>query len=112
MAIQAVTDPGDPRLDDYRDLRDADLRRDLGVFAVEGRLLVERLLATPRFRTRSVLLTPDALDTLRERLAGIEAFVAGHDVVREVVGFKFHRGVIALGERPVPASIEAVANGA
>ena len=114
MAIEAITDPGDPRLDDYRDLRDAELRRERGLFAVEGRWLAERLLAARRFQARSILVTPDALAALRAPIAaaGVDAYVAGHDVVREVVGFKFHRGVIALGVRPAPDSVESVARGA
>lgn len=114
MPVATITDPADPRLDDFRDLRDADLRRERGLFAVEGRLMVERLLAASRFRTRSILATPDALDALGTWLPrdGLEAYVASHEVVRDLVGFKFHRGVIGLGERTRPPTIEALAAGA
>ena len=114
MPVATITDPADPRLDDYRDLRDADLRRERGLFAVEGRLMVERLLVASRFRTRSILATPDGLDALGAWLPrdGVEAYVASHEVVRDLVGFKFHRGVIALAERTRPPAIETLAAGA
>jgi tRNA G18 (ribose-2'-O)-methylase SpoU len=96
-----IGDARDPRLDEYRDLRDPDLRRARGLFAVEGRLLVERLLTRSRFRVRSVLVTPVAADALRGVLdrTRVPVLLASHAVMREVVGFPFHRGVIALGER-------------
>jgi tRNA G18 (ribose-2'-O)-methylase SpoU len=96
-----IGDAGDARLDEYRDLRDPDLRRARGLFAVEGRLLVERLLTRSRFRVRSVLVTPAAADALRAVLdrTRVPVLLASHAVMREVVGFPFHRGVIALGER-------------
>jgi tRNA G18 (ribose-2'-O)-methylase SpoU len=47
----AVDDPTDPRLADYRDLRDPAGRHryetDQGVFMVEGRVAVRRLVQSP-----------------------------------------------------------------
>jgi tRNA G18 (ribose-2'-O)-methylase SpoU len=107
VRLHPIDDPADPRLEDYRDLRDAELRRRRGLFAVEGRLMVERLLTISRFRTRSVLATPDSVDALRGPLGdvGIDAYVASHEVIRDIVGFKFHRGALALGERGESASL-------
>ena len=43
-----VTDPDDARLDDFRDLSDADVRPDRrGVVIAEGANVVERLVASP-----------------------------------------------------------------
>ena len=58
-----VTDPADPRVDDYRALHDVRARRRMeaggdghpGFFVAEGGHAVERLLASGR-RVRSVLL--------------------------------------------------------
>ena len=109
-----IRDAGDPRLDDYRELRDAGPRRERGLFVVEGRLLVGRLLAAPRFRTRSVLATPDAWTALAPVAAGTGAvaYVASHELIRAIVGFKFHRGALAVGERAGEPSLHALTSAA
>jgi tRNA G18 (ribose-2'-O)-methylase SpoU len=103
MLIERIEDPGDPRLADYRDLRDAELRRRRGLFIAESREVVRRLLIAGRFRVRSVLLTPPFLDNLRDLLeasdAGVDVLLTSPDTIRSVVGFDFHRGCIAIGER-------------
>lgn len=108
MPIELIDDPADSRLADYRDLRDAELRRTRGLFAVEGRLLVERLLTASRFRARSVLATPGMATALAPALNGVPAWIASHEVIRAVVGFPFHRGAVALGERGEPATLESL----
>lgn len=108
MAFESIDDPADPRLAEYRDLHDAELRRAHGLFAVEGRLLVERLLTASRFRARSVLATRGMAATLAPALGDVRTWVASHDVIRAVVGFPFHRGALALGERDDPTSLDAL----
>jgi tRNA G18 (ribose-2'-O)-methylase SpoU len=110
MDIQRIHDPGDPRVADYRDLRHPG-GRDRGVFVAESRSVVRRLLAS-RFRTRSILVTPPALESLGDALATPTEpppiYVTGHDVVRRIVGFDFHRGCLAAGERGAPAAPETL----
>jgi len=106
-----VTDAGDRRVDDYRELHDARVRRRMetggagpGFFVAEGVHAVARLLASGR-RIRSVLLDPTRLHTLRPRLAGLEApvLVADQPTLRAVAGFPVHRGVLAAADRwPLP----------
>lgn len=99
----------DPRLDDFRVLSDPALMRDRGLFVAEGRLAVERLLAS-RFRARSLLLLDSALDALAPALSaraddgGPDVYVADSAQLRLVTGFRFHRGCLALGERPAPGA--------
>jgi tRNA G18 (ribose-2'-O)-methylase SpoU len=103
MPRQPVDDPADARLDEYRDLRNGTHRRGAGLFVAEGREVVRRLLATPRFRTRSLLCTAPALEALAPALAAapdVPVYVARHATIRAVAGFDFHRGCLALGERP------------
>ncbi|MFD1049819.1 RNA methyltransferase, partial [Kibdelosporangium lantanae] len=49
--VTPVDDPGDPRLDDFRDLTTADRRPDRpggkGLVIAEGVVVVRRLLASP-----------------------------------------------------------------
>ena len=70
MRIEPIDDPADPRVADYRDIKDAELRLRHGLFVAESRAVVRGLLASARFRTRSILLTAPALDSLREALRG------------------------------------------
>src|SRR5581483_3964818 len=96
-----VDDVADPHLADYRELKDAALRRRAGVFVAEGRLVVRRLFDAGRFRVRSVLVTEAALDDLRDVLIdGAAVYVASDDTIKRIVGFKFHRGCLAAVERP------------
>jgi tRNA G18 (ribose-2'-O)-methylase SpoU len=103
VLVEPIDERSDPRLADYRDLKDADVRRRHGCFVAESREVVRRLLDGGRFRMRSVLLTHAALDSLRDALEltdpGVRVFLAPPDIVRDVVGFNFHRGCIAIAER-------------
>ena len=114
MRLQAIDDPTDPRVADYRDIRDAELRRRAGLFVAESRAVVHRLLASRRFPTRSILVTQPALDGLRGALETCDApvYLTTHEIAREVVGFDFHRGCLALGERGPEPSAEALVGAA
>ncbi len=111
MKVEIIEDPTDPRIADYREARDGHLRRHDGLFLVEGRLVVRRLLDASRFRIRSLLSTRRALDDLIEVLAGrdsLRAYQASIETIRAIVGFKFHRGCLALGERARPTAAHEV----
>ena len=103
MPIAQVDDPQDPRLVDYRQVPDPVLLRDRGIFVAESRLVVRELLAHPRLRTRSLLVTGAALDSLRDlldrRSDDLPIYVGTPQVLRQVVGFQVHRGCLAVGER-------------
>ncbi len=115
-----VTDPADPRVNDYRDLHDARARRRMetggagpGFFVAEGAHAVERLLASGR-PIRSVLLDPIRLEALGPRLAAVGApvLVTAQPTLRAVAGFPVHRGVLAAADRwplPDPAGLLAAA---
>ena len=117
MTVEQVADPDDPRLDDYRHLRDPSLRatveRRLGLFTVEGRLSVEALLAS-QHRVRSVLVEDAKVERLAPILSGVDApvYAVPHDVVGAVSGFQFHRGVLAAADRPEPLTVPDVAGAA
>ena len=95
----------DPRLNDFRIVSDPALMRGRGLFVAEGRLAVERLLAS-RFRARALLVIDSALERLEPVLAArgrdpdVDVYVADSAQLRLVTGFRFHRGCLALGERP------------
>ena len=112
-----VTDAGDPRLADYRDLRDVELRKSVesehGLFLAEGEKVVRRAVEGGH-RVRSLLMAPRWLDGLADVLERTDApcFVVPEDLAEEVTGFHVHRGALAsLERRPLPA-VEDVLAGA
>jgi tRNA G18 (ribose-2'-O)-methylase SpoU len=108
VPVLSIDDAGDPRLADYRGIPDPELARGRGVFVAEGRLVVRRLLAS-RFTTRSVMVTPAALDAVKADLEGRPCppvFVVPQGLMNSVAGFNIHRGCLAIGERPAPTPWE------
>ncbi|MGF1579932.1 MAG: TrmH family RNA methyltransferase [Gemmataceae bacterium] len=81
-------------------------------FIVEGRWPVEQLLAAD-FQVRSVLCVEGQHEDLLPLVAGRARLVlASKDEVNELLGFHFHRGVLACAERPTSASVsESVTGG-
>jgi tRNA G18 (ribose-2'-O)-methylase SpoU len=98
----------DPRLADYRDLRDVTLRKHLeaehGLFLAEGEKVVRRAVEAG-FEPRSFLMAPRWLDGLADVLDGSDApcYVVSEALAEEVTGFHVHRGALAsLHRRPLP----------
>lgn len=106
MPILQVDDPDDPRLDDFRDIRDRDARGPggrPGVFIGEQSLVVERMLERPSI-IRRILVAEHRRHWLESALAAaghpeVEAIVAPKAVLERVAGFEIHRGVVASGDR-------------
>jgi len=108
VPIVPTDDLNDPRLADYRNVPDPELLRDRHVFIAEGRVVVRHLLGSMRFMTRSVLVSPAALDGLRDALephASLPVFVMPVDQLSTLVGFNMHRGCLAVAERPTPPPV-------
>lgn len=110
-----VTDPADPRLDDFRDLTLADRRPDRpggrGLVIAEGAVVVRRLLESP-YPVRALLGVQRRFDELRRDLTDCAApyFVATAEVMAAVVGFHLNRGVLATADRvPFPPAAELLA---
>ncbi len=97
-----LTDLDDPRLDDYRDIKDRDLQgRDgyPGLFVGEQPLIVEKLLAKPGV-TKSLLLLPQWLDRLAPLASDdVAIYVVNTDLMQQVAGYRVHRGALAMGYR-------------
>jgi tRNA G18 (ribose-2'-O)-methylase SpoU len=110
-----ITDAADPRLADYRDLRDVQLRQHLevehGLFIAEGEKVVRRAVERG-FAPRSFLMAPRWLDGLADVLDHSDApvYVVAEALAEQVTGFHVHRGALAsLHRRPLPALAEVVA---
>ena len=116
MAQIRIDDVRDERLDEYRAIGEPELVRRRGLFVAEGRLVVRRLLEDPRYRVRSVLVSPAAYDQLADSLAPlverIPVYVCGLPNFGDLAGYNIHRGCLALAERPFEESYVQVAAGA
>ena len=110
-----ITSADDPRLADYRDLRDVELRKALeaehGLFLAEGEKVVRRALEAG-YDARSFLMAPRWLDGLADVLDRSPApcYVISEALAEEVTGFHVHRGALAsLHRRPLPSVDEVLA---
>jgi tRNA G18 (ribose-2'-O)-methylase SpoU len=105
----------DPRLADYRDLRDVQLRQHFeaehGLFLAEGEKVVRRAVEAG-FTPRSFLMAPRWLEGLDDVLTRSDApvYVLSEALAEEVTGFHVHRGALAsLHRRPLPPVEEVLA---
>jgi len=110
-----LDDPGDPRLADFRDLRDVELRKHLeaehGLFLAEGEKVVRRAVEAGH-PVRSFLMAPRWLAGLADVLDRSDApcYVVSDELAEAVTGFHVHRGALAsLERRPLPTVDEVLA---
>ena len=108
-----ITSADDPRLADYRDLRDVELRKSVeaaeGLFLAEGEKVVRRAAAAG-YAARSFLMAPRWLPGLADVLDGSDApcFVVSEALAEEITGFHVHRGALASLQRRPPTSLDAL----
>jgi tRNA G18 (ribose-2'-O)-methylase SpoU len=114
IVVCDISNPDDPRLDNFRDLNSIDRRPDLptgkGLVIAEGVLVVQRMLVS-RFAPLAFLGTDRRLDELKADLAGCPApyYRVSAEVMARVVGFHLNRGVLAAARRvPQPSVAEVI----
>lgn len=122
-----VTSLDDPRLEPYRNQRDAWLaashnpsnrapspeNENHGLFMAEGLLVIRALLASG-YRVHSFLATPARFEAIEAEVAakapGAPVFLAAPALMEDILGFDMHRGLLAAGRRrPPPAADEVIA---
>lgn len=108
MPVVPIDSAGDPRVQDYRAVREPELVRRRGLFIAEGRLVVARLVALPHYRIRSILVNEAGLAALRTHAGSaldeeaVAIYLAAPETIDAIGGFHFHRGCLAIAERPAP----------
>ena len=108
MARIRIEDLDDPRIAIYRSLKMTNQTRRLDQFVVEGEKLVARLLES-RFPLVSVLTTDRHEPRHGLSIADeVPTYVLPHELIDRLVGFPFHRGVLACAKRGRSPSIEDV----
>lgn len=112
-----LTDPDDPRLEDYVHLRDVQLRtrleQDRQVYIAEGEKVVRRALEAGH-APASFLMAPRWVESLSDVLAehDVPCFVLDEKQIEQVTGFHVHRGALASVRRPVASDPDDVLRGA
>ena len=116
MPIIRIGAADDSRLADFDVVPDPVRLRESGQFVVEGRFAIEMLLRERRFRVRSLLLTGSTHRALAAELAapdwaGLDVYVASAGHFR-IGGYDFHRGYLALADRPAPTPLDELLDAA
>lgn len=110
MPTIRIDDPDDPRVAAYRDIRERDLSGRQGRFVAEGKVVLNVLFAARRFEAESALVLESRLsgmaETLKRAPEDLPVYVASGKVMDAIAGFHIHRGVLAIGRKREPASVE------
>jgi tRNA G18 (ribose-2'-O)-methylase SpoU len=112
MSLIPIDSLDDPRLAPYRNLKERDLAREGGRFIAEGEHVVRRLLAS-RLQTESLLIADRHVNEISPLVPPhIPVYLAPAAVVNQILGFKFHSGVMAVGLRgPSPTIDDVISRG-
>lgn len=104
----AIHDLDDPRIAVYRSLKGRELERE-GVFIAEGEKVV-RLMVAGGYDPVSCLISDDAVPATRALLCAIRkrggaVYTAPGALIERIIGFRFHRGIMAAGRCPVKRTV-------
>lgn len=113
-----LTDPTDPRVNDYTSLTDVQLRKIRepaeGMYIAESSRVMRRALGAghkPRSFFMAEKWLPDFADVFAAH-PDVPVFVGPAQVVEEITGFHLHRGALAAMHRPAPVDIVSMLAGA
>ncbi|MGZ3114484.1 TrmH family RNA methyltransferase [Streptomyces sp. H62] len=108
--LLTIDDPDDPRLHDYTNLTDVELRRRRepaeGLFIAEGAKVVRRA-GEAGYAMRSMLLSAKWVDAMRDIIdeAPAPVYVVDPALAEQVTGYHVHRGALASMQRkPLPTA--------
>lgn len=95
--MERIDSIDDPRVAAYRSLPDRTLRGE-SVFVTEGRNLTLRLLASP-YAAESVFVAQQHAAEFAAVVGDVPLYTAPEPLLKQVVGFDFHLGVLGSGRR-------------
>ena len=103
MPLVPINSVNDPEVLPYRNLPQQRLGKQSRLFVVEGSFLVDGLLASS-FETESLFVERRRADEFAEKVSqDVPVYVADKSIFQQILGFPFHRGVLACGRRHCPA---------
>jgi tRNA G18 (ribose-2'-O)-methylase SpoU len=110
MRPAVVTNADDPRLDDFRNLIDSDVRPDRrGIVIAEGVSVVTRLIGSdyPVRAVAGVAHRIAALEPVLDRV-NVPVLIVDTWLLSSVIGFRLTRGVLASADRVPAADVSAL----
>jgi tRNA G18 (ribose-2'-O)-methylase SpoU len=97
--------------EDYLTLKRPLSHYEKGIAIIEGDKVVARFLAST-FELVSILLTKEWYDVYRENLMhrkeSINVYIADTKLIKTIVGFNYHQGIIAIAKIPPDRSLDNV----
>jgi tRNA G18 (ribose-2'-O)-methylase SpoU len=98
----------DPRVAVFRNLKDREVVRLSGRFIAESEQVVRRLLASD-FEVESLLVGHKRADAMVEVVpAHVPMYVCPDAMVHQILGYKFHSGVMACGRQKEGVTLDRV----
>jgi tRNA G18 (ribose-2'-O)-methylase SpoU len=98
----------DPRVELYRNLKDRELERRGRHFIAEGEHIVRRLLVSD-FPVDSVMLVERRVEEIAPIVPPhVPIYVVPQALMNQILGLKFHSGVLACGHRKPRATIDVI----
>ena len=103
-----IQNTDDPRLEAYKSLKGKSLERD-GIFIAEGEKVVESMLESG-CEALSCLTASSAISRYKHILATMakrkaHIYVAADKLIEGIIGFRFHKGIMAVGRCPKKLTI-------
>lgn len=108
-----ILDPEDKRISPYYSLKGKKLESD-GIFIGEGDKIV-KLMIRRGLSITSLLVGRDGLSRHRGIIKtlsckGVPVYVAERDIVESIIGFRFHRGILAAARCPEKNTVRELFN--
>lgn len=108
MPIIPIDSLTDPRVAHYLNIKDRELERHGRRFLAEGKFLVRRLLAST-FKTESLLVWDRHVEEVAPHTpADVPIYAVPPSLMNEILGLKFHSGLMACGVRKPPTTLEQI----
>jgi tRNA G18 (ribose-2'-O)-methylase SpoU len=108
--VTRIAEASDERLAPYRNVRERDLVGRESRFIAEGKVVLNVLLSNPAFAVESILILENRLAGLTEQLSlcpdSIPVYCVSRETMDAIAGFPMHRGIIAVGKRNAPRSLD------
>lgn len=105
--MERIASLNDPRVAPYRNLRERTLRGE-NLFVAEAALVVRRLIESD-YAVESIFATEEHAEKFEEMVGGdVPVYVAERALMVDVVGFPFHRGVMAAGRRHASPTLDEI----
>ena len=103
LPVLRISDPFDPRVAAFRDIRERDLVGRDKQFIAEGEVVLRALVNGAMHEPQALLLAEKRVAKLEPLLArlpgGVPVYSAPQDILDTIAGFHLHRGILALGRR-------------